>query len=258
MFFERQNSEALFLEHLGLIERVAAIVCRQHGIWGADAEDFAASVKVKLMENDYAALRGYRAEAKMGTYLSAVATRHLHDLVREKKGRWRPSAAAERLGPPAGELEALVFRDGYRLDQAGELLRTAGRTSLTDRELARLLERLPPRAPLRPREVPAEAALGTAQDPSRADERVAASEAEARRERIDGALRRALAKLTSEEQIIVRMHLVDGKTVADVARALGLEQKALYRRVDRLRALLREHLGQEGVGPQDVGGEGAK
>ena len=249
---DQQNYEALFLEHLRWIERAAEAACRRQGIYGADAEDFAASVKIKLMENDYAAMRGFRGVARIRTYLTTVIMHHLHDHVRERRGRWRPSAAAERLGPPAGQLEALVYRDGFALGQAGELLRTAGRTSLSDAELARLLGRLPPRQPLRPVEVAAEPALFAAESPSRADERVAASDADARRERLHLALRRAREKLEPEDQIIVRMHFVDGKTVAEVARALHLEQKPLYRRVEGLRARLREHLEQEGVGPRDV------
>jgi RNA polymerase sigma factor for flagellar operon FliA len=207
-------------------------------------------------------MRGFRGNATIRTYLGTVIMHHLLDLVRERRGRWRPSAAAERLGPPAAELEDLVNRQGYTVSQAGELLRTASRTALTDRELANLLAQLPPRAPLRPVEVSAESALFSVEGPSQADERVAASEVEARDERLLVALRRAREKLDSEDQLIVRLHLVDGKSVADVARALRLEQKPLYRRVERLRARLREYLEQEGVGSREVreilGGEEAE
>ncbi|MBD0319113.1 MAG: sigma-70 family RNA polymerase sigma factor [Gemmatimonadetes bacterium] len=259
---DQQNYEALFLENLRWIERAAEGACRRQGIFGADAEDFAASVKMKLMENDYAAMRGFRGTATIRTYLGTVIMHHLHDQVRERRGRWRPSAAAERLGPPAGELEDLVNRQGYTVSQAGELLRTAGRTSLGDADLARLLAQLPPRTPLRPVEVSAESALFSVEGPSQADERVAASEAEARRERLLLALKRAREMLKPEEQVIVRLHFEEGKSVADVARALRLEQKPLYRRVERLRARLREHLEHGGVGARDVreilGGEEAE
>jgi RNA polymerase sigma factor for flagellar operon FliA len=259
---DQQNYEALFIAHFDLIGRVAAIVCRRHGIYGDDADDFAASARMKLIENDYAALRRFRGDATIQTYLTTVITRHLHDLTREHRGRWRTSAEAERLGPPAGELEALVYRDGLGIGQAGERLRTAGRTELSDRELASILARLPQRAPLRPVQVSAESALSSAEASSRADERVEASEAEARRERLNAAINRAMAGLTWQERTILRMRYADGISVADVARALGLDQKALYRRVERLRARLREHLEQEGVGSREVreilGGEEAE
>lgn len=251
---DRPNSEALFLKHLSWIEKVAAIACSRAGVPEGEAEDFAGWVKLKLMENDYAALRKFRGEAGIKTFLATVVVRQFHDYMREKRGRWRPSSAAERLGPPARELEELVYRDGYRLDQAGEKLRTSGRTTLSDKELARLLAQLPARTPTRPVEVVSEPLLFAAEAPSRADERVTAAEAEARRGEVMGALGRALDQLEPEERMIVRMHFADGYTLADVARALRLDQKPLYRRVERLRSRLRHYLENEGVRGTDVRG----
>jgi RNA polymerase sigma factor (sigma-70 family) len=247
-----QNSEILFLEHLGWIDRVSAMTCSKYGVWGPEAEDFASFIRIKLMEDDYAVIRKFRGEAGLKTYLATVVVRQFHDYWRERRGRWRRSAAAERIGPPAGELEALVYRDGYRLDQAGEKLRTAGRTTLTDTELARLLERLPPRTPLRPVEVPPDAVLDATEGTFRADERVAAVEAEGERKRVTDALQRAMARLDVEDRLIARLHFQDGRTLAHVARALNLEQKPLYRRVERLRARLQSYMGEEGVQRGDV------
>ena len=248
------NPEALFLQHVGWIDKVAAIACRKRGMGGDEAEDFAAWVKIRLMEDEYAAIRRFRGEAELKTYLAGVVVRQFHDYMRERLGRWRPSAAAERIGPPAGELEALVHRDGYRLHQAGEKLRTAGRTTLSDRELARLLDRLPSRAPLRPVEVASDAALLAAEGPSRADEGLDAAESDARRGEVMGTLKRVLDALDPEDRMIVQMHFRDGTTLAHVARALRLEQKPLYRRVERLRARLQTLLESEGVRRADVRG----
>ena len=251
---DRQSAEARFLEHLGWIERVAAIACSKQGVWGAEAEDFTASVKIRLMEDDYAVIRRFRGESTVKTYLATVVARQFQDFMRDRLGRWRPSAVAERLGPPASDLEALVHRDGYRLEQAGEKLRTAGRTTLSDAELARLLARLPARAPRRPVEVAADTALLSAEAPSRADEDVAAAETDAARGELMEALGRALERLEPEDRLIVQMHFAEGDTLADVARALRLEQKPLYRRVDRLRKQLKDWLESEGVRWTDVRG----
>ena len=51
----------------------------------------------------------------------------------------------------------------------------------------------------------------------------------------------------------MRMHLMDGLTLAHVARTLSLEQKPLYRRVERLRTRLRTLLEREGLREEDVG-----
>jgi RNA polymerase sigma factor for flagellar operon FliA len=248
---DRKNAEILFLEHLGWIDRVAALACRQHGISGVEAEDFASRVKMQIMEDDYALLRKFRGESTLKTYISTAVVKFFHEYIRERYGRWRPSAAARRLGPPAPDLEALVYRDGFRLDQAGERLRTSGRTSLSDAELARLLTQLPVRGPLRPIEIASDAVLNAIDHSERADERIVA---EAAAQRMGEGLRRAISLLAPEDQMIVRMHLQDGRPLADVARVLRLEQKPLYRRVEKLRNRLRQLLRAEGLTGQDVAG----
>jgi RNA polymerase sigma factor (sigma-70 family) len=250
----RRNAEALFLQHLPWIDRVASMACAQHGVWGNEADEFASSVRVKLMEDDYAVLRRFRGEANLKTYLASVVVRYFFSYLRGLRGEWRPSAAAERLGPPASDLERLVFRDGYTLQQAGEVLRTAGRTTLSDVELARLLASLPVRAPLRPVELQADAVLDTAPGAFRADDRIVAAEAATQRDRVMKALDRALQQLEPEDQLIVRMHFIDGLTLANVARALNLEQKPLYRRLDRLRGRLRGLMEGSGLRNDDVRG----
>jgi RNA polymerase sigma factor for flagellar operon FliA len=220
-------------------------------MWGDEAEDFAAWMRMKVMEDDYAILRGFRGHSELRTYLASVVVRHFFNFNRARRGRWRPSAAAERLGSPARELELLVHRDGYSLTQAGEKLRTAGRTTLSDAELARLLGRLPSRASLRPAEE-SPRMLNSTPGTSRADERVVAAEAKVRRDEMMNALQVALKQLDGEEQLIVRMHFADGIRLADVAQALHLEQKPLYRRVDRLRGRLRALLEEAGLSRKDV------
>jgi RNA polymerase sigma factor for flagellar operon FliA len=247
-----KNPEILILEHLGWINRVSEMTCTQHGVWGPEAEDFAASVRLKIMEDDYAILRRHRGESSLKTYLAAIVHRKFLDHWREQRGRWRPSAEARRLGPPAPDLEALVYRDNYRLDQAGEKLRTSGRTTLSDRGLGRLLKKLPLREPLWHQDVSTDAVPDTTEADARADDGVTRAERRVLRDHVTGALRRAMAQLTSEDQVIVRMHIVDGLSLADVARALMIEQKPLYRRVKRLRELLRTIMEAEGVHGDDV------
>ncbi len=48
----------------------------------------------------------------------------------------------------------------------------------------------------------------------------------------------------------MRLRFHEGLTVADIARTTGLEQKALYRRMDGLLRGLRSALEREGVGPE--------
>jgi len=181
-------------------------------------------------------------------------TRHFHEYMRERHGRWRPSAAAQRLGSPALDLEVLVYRDGMRLNQAAEMLRTAGRTTLSDLELIRLLEQIPSRHPLRPRPVESEVVLHHAEGPERADDRVAASDAEALYNRVKKALERAMARLDPEERTIATMHFTDGRSLAEVARMLRLDPRSTSRRVKKLRVRLRSYLEAEGISASTVRG----
>lgn len=249
---DRPHFERLFLEHLPWIRRVARIACSKHSMWDEEAEDFTSWITLKLMEDDYAAIRRFRGEADLKTYLAVVVTRQFHEYRRERRGRWRPSAAAERMGQLAKDLEALVYREGYTLDQAGRKLRSAGRTEQSDAELARLLARIPQHRRPRPMEVSADSVLDGVQGTSHADKELAAAEAEALRDKVMDALHRVRSRLDGESQEIVRMHFAEGRSLADVARALGLAQKPLYRRVEKLRRWLRAELLAEGVQDTDV------
>lgn len=246
--------ESLFLEHLDWIERVSGILCSKNSMWDAEAEDFKSWIRLKLMEDDYAVLRRFRGDSKLTTYLATVITGQFHDYRRERHGRWRASAAAERLGRLAKDLEALVYRHGYSLGQAGEKLRTAGRTELSNTELARVLSQLPERTPPRPVEISAEPVLDAIEGSSNADAGLAGADREARHQGIMAALARVMSRLDAENAMIARMHFGDGRSIADVARALNLEQKPLYRRVEKLRLRLRAELEAEGVQDSDARG----
>jgi RNA polymerase sigma factor for flagellar operon FliA len=247
---DQLNPEAILVQHLDYLEKVAVKLCRNSGIHGADAEDFFTWAKIRLIEDDYAIIRKFRGESGIKTYLTTVLTRQLIAYLREQRGRWRPSAAAERLGPPADELERLVHHEGYALPAAAEKLRTEGRTTLSDAELRRLMAQLPDRDPLRPRVVSADAVVespGTAW----ADERVNDAETQARHDELKRRLDRVLEELSPEDRAIVSLYFKEGSSAADVARALKVDQKPLYRRIPKLKQRVRELLEREGISGAD-------
>ena len=53
----------LFVSHLPEIERVIAWISARRHLSGADRDDFAAQVKLKLIEDDYAVLRKFEARS---------------------------------------------------------------------------------------------------------------------------------------------------------------------------------------------------
>lgn len=243
--------EALLVAHLSQIDRIVASLARRHAMQPDDAEDFGSWVRMQLMENDYAVFRKFRGDSSLSTYLTVVIAMLLRDYRAQRWGRWRPSAEAKRQGPVAVRLETLVNRDGMRLEEAFQAVRSAGLTDLPDRDLAALWTRLPVRSPARLVESDVRL-LDGAPAPERADVRVVAAEINQKRRCVDEALKRALEHLPPEDRLIVRMRFWEGLSVANIARGLGVPQKPLYRRIERALGELRRSLESAGVAGDDV------
>lgn len=234
--------EQEFLDHLPLIERLTAGLARQHAILGSDADDFSSWMKERLIDDGYGVFRKFGRRSRLSTYLSAVLVNLARDYRNAHWGRWRPSAAAMRLGSPALELERLLHRDGYSLREACEILR-ASDPSLRDKDLARLALQFPMRG--RAAEISLDAAIQSGWEPA-VDERKKLDREEELR--IVGATLMALIeKLSDEDTIIVKMCFWDGLTVAAIARTLRLDQRALYTRLELIREQLRAELEARGI-----------
>ena len=247
----RHEAEAKFVEELPRIERIIGALCRRHGLRGDEADDIASWVKLRLVEDDYAILRKWRGDSALATYLTVAIAMLFRDHRVQEWGRWRPSAEARRRGTLAMRLELLVHRDGLPLAQAAEQLRSERVTDLSDRALAALLAALPAREPLRPHAVDADV-VDAMPGASSADDGVRQAEAAALRTAADAAIEGALAQLPGEDRLLVRLRFWDGLSLADVARALALPQKPLYRRLERLLAQLRARLGESGISAEQV------
>lgn len=243
---EPHECESLLIDNLAWIDRVVASLCRRNGLRGDDADEFASWVRMKLVDDDYAIFRKFRGESAITTYLTVVLSMLLREYRVAMWGRWRPSAAAQRHGPVAVRLEMLVHRDGYTVDQAAQIIRDGGETELSGRELVELLAELPRRGPLRPVEVNAEALVRYAGGES-ADGLVEAEELAEDRRRATEALAQAVGELDPEDGVILRMKYWEGLSVADVARALDLPQKPLYRRITAVLRTLRASMEAMGV-----------
>lgn len=236
----------LFEANLSLIERVIAHLCRRNGLTGADAEDFASTAKLSLIDDDFAVLRGYEGRSALSTFLAVVLQRLLSSERNRSLGRWRPSAEAKRMGTAAVLLETLMGRDRRPLREVLPVV-AAAHPSLSGEEIAALAGRLPERAH-RPRpvalddleaEVVAESGAVEARVVEGDRQRIAVTAARV--------LRETLAKMPLEERMMVRLRFSAGMNVADVARALQIPQRPLYRRLEAVLARLRAALLEAGV-----------
>ena len=138
---------ALLVESLPLVDQIVRFVCRRGHGRPEEAEELAALVRLRLLEDDYAILRRYAGRSSLRSYLAVVIQRLLIDARRERLGVWRPSAEARRLGTVAMRLDTLLHRDRLTLDQAIEILRTNERAAESESELRALAARLPARTP---------------------------------------------------------------------------------------------------------------
>jgi RNA polymerase sigma factor for flagellar operon FliA len=134
-------------------------------------------------------------------------------------------------------LEMLTVRDGWSFTQACEVLRVNERVLATDRELEEIAAGLPPRQ--RPH-------LVAMDDVDVAHPVVPSEEGrvdnDQARQRMHQDLLRAVEELPSTERLLIRLRFEEGLTVAQIARALQMEQKALYRRFERILRGLRLQL----------------
>lgn len=237
--------------NLPLVEGIVERACRRARVYGADVDDFASTVKLKLVEDDYAVLRNWQGRSSLATYLRIVVERWLANETIRDHGRWHPSTEAVRMGAAGVLLESLVRRDKRTLDDALPLVRAIDE-ALTRDDLERMLLRMPERKP-RARATDLEDAppdaLATRES---ADAPLLRSEARQMSLRAARAIRDVLGALNVEDRMIIRFRFASGMSIADVSRMLRLPQRPLYRRIESLLDRLRTRLKSEGIDADDV------
>lgn len=241
---------ALLARHLPLVDEVARYVARRKHSRADEVEEFVAQARLKMVEDDYAVLRGFQGRARLRTYLTIVLQHLFSDERVRRWGRFRFSAAALRLGTEAKRLEILMRRDGRTADEAWDVLTRNEGWAITRAEFDALVAALPPHVPHR---VVGEEELESVCAPGPTSEaRVNAREQHQQRCRSHEALTRALAALDVEDRLILKLHFQDGLKIGAVARALGQPEKPFYRRLERLLQHLRSELERNGLGSGDV------
>lgn len=234
-----------FIEQLPTIERAIAFVCRRYKLTPTESEDFASSVKLKLIENDYAILRKFEHRSTFSSFIAVTVRRMLINQWVQERGRWNASAEAKRMGDAAVRLEVLLHREGRTLDEVIPIVATA--FDLDNSRVEEMARRLPPRRP-RPRDVDVEQIDYEKGLPGDVVES-AAFEDERKKvaTRAREIIRGALANVSEDDRVILRLRFFGGMSVADIARSLHLEQKLLYRRIERHLHAIRDALDEAGI-----------
>lgn len=240
--------ERLYVESLGTIDQVARALARRHRLSPDDAEELRSAARFKVFENDYAVLRRFEHRSNLRTYLLIVIERDFLDARMAQWGKWRPCREAKRLGAVAVLLDRLLTRDRLPFDQACEVLRTNHRVVESREELYALSLRLPNRATrMMVGEGHLDALTTNAPAPEAEVDRAAFDSVS-----VEDSLQAALAGLTPQDRLILKMHFSDNMSVAEISRALSLEQKRLYRRLDSVKAVLRREMESRGIAKSTV------
>lgn len=244
------TDESDFLAALPLIDNVARQICRRHHLDPADGDDFRSEVRMHFIADDYAVLRRWERRASLPTFVSVVVLHLFHDFRNRLWGRWRPSTAACRLGPNGVLLERLVVRDGWTSAQALETLRVNYGVAI-DAALQEFCDKLGSRGPLR--RFVSEEEAGEVESPAPSPEgNVVRAEEDFRAKRLQASLERARQTLAPTERLILRMRYDDRMPVADIARVLHLDQRRLYRTIDRILGTLRKAMAADGIGSLEI------
>lgn len=246
-----QDAQETFLKNLGTIDRIVAFICRTNRLNVTAAEDFASEVKLALVTDDYEVVRKFEGRSSFSTYLTTVIQRLFYQYRVKEWGKWRPSAEAKRLGQKAITLERLLTRDHFSFGEACQFLTTGADPDYTTVELEAIYVRLPPRQP-RPVLVAEEASASTVPDGAHADDRLIGRERERIARITASVLDDQLTRLEDEDQLILRMRFWQAKKAPEIAAALHMDQKKVYKRIDKLLARLRRDLERAGIRRADV------
>lgn len=236
--------EKLLTDNLGLLRQVVRNVARRHCLKDDDTEDLLGSIHLKLIDNDYAVLRRFEGASKLSTYLTTVVSNHVLDERNKRLGRWRHSIYARRAGRAAMLLEELVVCRGLSFDEAVQTLKTNYQVAESEEELYRVSLGLPTRVPRRfvdigSMEVPAEAS-----DP---DEALDQERRAMLAQRTSVALTAACARLEPPDRLLLRLYFEKDLELSKIAKMMKVDQKPLYRRKDRVLAVLASELEYKGI-----------
>lgn len=217
-----------------------------------DVMDVFARVCEALREDDLRRLRSYVDQpdhrARFSTWLVAVVRNLTVDWFRSRDGRRRVSVVADGLHPVGRRIFDLVFLDHKSHVEAYELIRVSEAPSLTFHEFQAEL-RATYRAVTAGRKGQILRELGIAPSEDTEDTQRSADEAPS------GAieLEQALTCLSPEDRVAVELYVVRELSADAVAKIVGLPNaKAVYNRVYRALAAVRERLERVGIRREDL------
>lgn len=213
--------------------------------------DVFAWVCESLRKNDLQRLRTYQAHsphrARFSTWLVTVVRHLTIDWIRRRDGRRRLPALAQTLPPHQQRIFERVFLEGRSHLETYELIRAREAPDMTFKEFLAELRRTY-RAVSEGRRG---SLLRELHPTPLGEEPDASGSVEATERR--AVIQQALASLSPQDRVTVELYVVEELPATDVARIAGLSNaKAVYNRVYRALATLREYLDRAGIRDVDL------
>lgn len=243
------RGRVLLEQHFHLICQRLERLSRFSGLPEHEVEELRSWALFKLVENDYHILASWEGRSSFSTFLAVVLVNLMRDYRTHVWGKWRPSAAARRLGTEAILLERLYVRDGLPLDEAIERMRTGHGVSLSRAELERMAGSLP-RAKER-RRVSEDELLQVAVD-GKVESRIEEGERAHTEGRLHQLLTLFLQSLPARDRMLLKLHYWDGLSMAAISPILGHSPRELYSVKDKCLKSIRRHLEKAGLSSDQV------
>jgi len=235
--------------HYHLIEKKLRHLSRRSGLPEHESDDLFSFAMTRLVADDYRILASWEGRSTFPTFLTVVLMNLMRDYRIHIWGKWRPTAAAKRLGGDAVLLEQLLRRDGLSLEEATERMRTENGVSLSRAEIEELATLLPLR--MERRRVGEEELLRIPVD-GQVESRIE----DAERARTEAELRVLMApllqSLPAEDRLLLKFYFWDGLSMAVISRLLGRPQRELYSVRDKCLKMLRRNLEAAGLNPERI------
>lgn len=230
-----------------------------------EALELSTNVLDTLQKDNYRVLKEFKGNSRLTTYITAIISRQAVDSIRKKLGRDREKDRAKEMGETGTLVYQRIIKDGYPIpDVLHELQENHGFTGTLD-ELETMVRKIKgknpgPHLPGASQPLNGSSAVknGTAINDdeyvvpdTKSDPQVILMETQ-RKRKIHEVIRTIITGLNGEERLLLRMRFPTGedekpKSVEQVSKVLGITQKAVYKRIDRLLKKCRNTLDREGV-----------
>lgn len=244
------DAEDLFLTSQSLIDRAIGYISRRNRMSRDESDDFSSFVKLKLIEGNYGIIRKYEGRAAFSTYITTVIQRMFFQYRVQMWGKWRPSAKAKRLGDKGVTVERLLTREGFTEAEVISILTSGNDPRYTVAEIEAICARLPLRQP-RPMLVPL-TGIADSEPVIETEDELFSAERGKRARHAAATVDTVMESMEPDDQLILKMRFWGGRKVPEIGRHLGLDDKKLYKRIDKLLSQLRLALERAGIAASDV------